>query len=415
MRILWFSNTPANADEYFNSELKGSGGWLKALDQALQAHVELHIAFYMQHDKIFKYKNTFYYPIKTKQNLFGKVLNRFITYVTDAEDLTQYLAIIDQVKPDIIHIHGTENPFACIIPHTNIPVIVSIQGNITACLHKFCSGFEKRFLYVKNRKIASLKDFFFPEAFSFSYKLFNKMQKREAKNLVLTKNIIGRTIWDKRITRIQAPDSSYYHGDEILRDSFYQYQWTPHSSGKTIIHTTLGNSFYKGFETLCMALSKLNAIGLDCKWQVAGIDNNDLIVKVTKKKLKSDYPSKGLILLGSINENSLIARIMEADIYVMTSHIDNSPNSLCEAMIIGMPCISTFAGGVASLLKDGEEGILIQDGDPWAMAGAVLEMLNNKDRTIQLGKNARNVALQRHNKDRIVNALLKIYESIIRK
>ena len=29
MRVLWFANTPANAIEYFNKELKGTGGWLK--------------------------------------------------------------------------------------------------------------------------------------------------------------------------------------------------------------------------------------------------------------------------------------------------------------------------------------------------------------------------------------------------
>lgn len=412
MKVLWFSNTPANADEYFNTELKDSGGWLKALDKSLQDHLELHIAFYHRQDKTFKYKKTFYHSIKTNQNLVRKIINRFLKYVPDKEDLSKYLEIIEKIKPDIIHIHGTENAFTCIIPKTNIPVVVSIQGNVTVYLHKYCTGFESQYLQIANRKVNSLKKIFFPEAFSISFKLMKKMQKIEERNLILIKNIIGRTSWDQRITRILAPDSIYYHGDEILRDLFYQYQWTPHLGGKCFLHTTNGNYFYKGFETLCYALNELNKINFDCEWRVAGINSDDLIVKLTKKKLKDKFPQKGLILLGNINENSLISKLMESDMYVMTSHIENSPNNLCEAMMLGMPCISTYAGGVGSLIKDGEAGILIQDGDPWAMAGAVLEMANNKEKAIQLGKNARKVALKRHDKNRIVDDLIKVYEKI---
>ena len=415
MKVLWFSNTPANADEYFNNELKDTGGWLKALDQTLQNHVELHIAFYKKYYETFKYKETYYHPIKTNQSLFRKVLNRLICHETDKKDLSKYFDIINLVKPDIIHIHGTEAPFACIIPHTNIPVVVSIQGNITVILHKYFSGLEKRYLHITNRKAISLKDLFFPATFSLNYKWYVKMQKREEKNLKLTKNILGRTDWDRRITRILAPGSNYFHEDRVLRDSFYQHQWMPHFRDKILIHTTISNNFYKGFETLCQALTELKNIGVNCEWRVAGIDADDLIVKVTKKKLKKKYPQKGLVLMGSINENALIENLLRSDIYVMTSHIENNANNLCEAMILGMPCISTFVGGIGSLIKDGEEGILIQSGDPWAMAGAIIELVNNKERAIKFGKNARKIALERHDKNRIINDLLKVYDNVINK
>ncbi|HSV88431.1 MAG TPA: glycosyltransferase [Bacteroidales bacterium] len=80
---------------------------------------------------------------------------------------------------------------------------------------------------------------------------------------------------------------------------------------------------------------------------------------------------------------------------------------------MGMPCISTFVGGVGSLLKDGEEGILIQDGAPRAMAGAIIELTNNKGKAIKLGNNTRKTALKRHDKDRVVEELIKTYKQII--
>ena len=76
---------------------------------------------------------------------------------------------------------------------------------------------------------------------------------------------------------------------------------------------------------------------------------------------------------------------------------------------------STFVGGAGSLLTDKVEGILIQDGDPWSMAGAILELHRNPVWAKQLGTNARTRALERHNKEKIVSDLIEIYSSVIDK
>ena len=129
--------------------------------------------------------------------------------------------------------------------------------------------------------------------------------------------------------------------------------------------------------------------------------------------IKRKFPQNNLKFLGRLTESDLIEKLLEADIYVMPSHIENSPNNLCEAMILGMPCIASYAGGTGSLLRDGHEGILIQDGDPWAMAGAILELKEDFNKSVSFGKNARKRALERHNKDKIANELVAIYESIL--
>jgi len=97
----------------------------------------------------------------------------------------------------------------------------------------------------------------------------------------------------------------------------------------------------------------------------------------------------------------------------MTSHIENESNSLYEAMILGLPCISSFVGGTGSTIKDCYNGILIQDGDPWVLAGAILELYNDKEKAILLGQNARETALKRHDKDTIINDIINNYKEII--
>ena len=413
MKVLWFSNTPANADEYLNYDLKGSGGWLKSLDLSLQQHVELHIVYYGNEDASFKYKATYYHQIKKNSSIIFKVLNRLFNYNKNEKKFEKYHKIINETEPDIIHIHGTESDFAGIIAQTNIPVLVSIQGNVTVLFHKFFSGFDRTYLHTTNRNTASLKDLLFPKKFLFDYRLFKRLKKGEQQNFKHIKNLVGRTLWDERITRIMAPESNYYHGDEILRESFYNAKWMPNNNSKIIIHSTNGDFFSKGFETLCQALNELNQIGINCELHVAGIAADNLIVKLAKKKLKHNFPSRGLVLMGALNEKSLIESLLHADIFIMASHIENSPNSLCEAMLLGMPCISTFAGGAGSLLKDGEDGILVQDGDPWAMAGAILELANNKEKAIQYGTTARESALKRHDKNKIVAELIATYNDVI--
>ncbi len=117
--------------------------------------------------------------------------------------------------------------------------------------------------------------------------------------------------------------------------------------------------------------------------------------------------------MGKLSEQDMIDNLLKSNLFVMTSHIENSPNNLCEAMILGMPCIATYAGGTGSLLDDGIEGVLIQDGDPWAMAGAILELNEDIQKALAMGDNARKRALQRHDKDRISNELVGIYSNIL--
>lgn len=415
MIVLWFSNTPANAVEYINDGPFG-GGWLKSLDKALQAEVELHVAFYYPKPlDTFKYINTTYHPICIKNWKFKAIIGLLWGSFTDQDDLPEYLRIIKRVNPDIIHIHGTENPFGCVMSAIRIPVIVSIQGCMTVYFHKYSGGFTKsNFRKSRLNHIRSIRQFVRQRSFIREWKDYKRMMMREQKNLEYTRFVMGRTLWDKRITSVLSPQSVYFHGDELLRSAFYDRMWKFTHKEKLIIHTTSSNSPFKGFETICETLFELNKI-LDqgVEWQVAGVSIYDNIVKVTKAKLKHKFPKSGLICLGNLNEHALIDKMCNASIYVSPSHIENSPNSLCEAMILGMPCIATFAGGTGSLLKDRVEGILVQDGDPWVIAGAILEVYRNAEIAKEYGRKARARALIRHNKDRIITELLNSYQEVI--
>jgi glycosyltransferase involved in cell wall biosynthesis len=411
MKVLWFSNSPAAA---FSESIKGTGGWMVALDKAIQDKVELHIAFHYPYKQAcFSNGYSWYYPIYSGNIVLTRIQRRLFPWVH--RDFTEeYLKIIRQVSPDIIHIHGSENDYHCIVGKTDVPIVISIQGNPTVYSEKYFSGFHGKYLYTKSESL-SFKSFVLGR-FSFAEGLRNLLWQSglERKNLPYVKNIIGRTDWDRRITRVLSPDSRYFVVNEVLRESFYNHQWHMASPNKKlIIHTTNDNNYYKGFETLCRALVFLNSIGLNVEWRVAGIAKDSPINIITKKYLGSSYPCRGLVLLGSLGEGELIESMLSSHLYVMPSHIENSPNSLCEAMLLGMPCITTLAGGSDSILLNKKEGLVIQDGDSLSMAGAVLELKNNWDLAVMYGEQARKHALQRHDKDKIVTSLITAYRTIV--
>jgi glycosyltransferase involved in cell wall biosynthesis len=243
------------------------------------------------------------------------------------------------------------------------------------------------------------------------------MVRREQKILKAFNNFMGRTDWDRRITSILSPGSNYFHCDEIMRPSFYSNRWASKPGKKDIvIFSTFKNSIYKGLETVyeCKQLLNHNFPEIKIEWNIAGIKHYDEICTLVERKFNGRIKDLGINLLGPLQEEDLVNEMLKADMFVHASHIENSPNSVCEAMLLGMPVVATYAGGTASMLADMKEGLLVQDGDPYAMGGAIMELIQNKEFAKSLGDNARSRGITRNDPQRIVNDILKIYSSVVK-
>ncbi len=415
MKILWFTNTPCSAAEKLGQD-SHRGGWLTSLEKALhiKGEVQLSIAFYTgKQIAPFTHNNTAFYPLYRKSigskttRYFNKLFNK--TY-NDQHDLAQMLKVVEEVKPDLIHVHGTENNFGLIQYHTQVPVVISIQGAIQPYSEKFFAGVPARTAQRHEGLIEKIK---LNTAF-WQYLDLQKWVAREQKILTHAKHIIGRTDWDKRVTSVLAPQSTYYKNNEILREPFYKNTWTKTSFSQTLrIITISSDVLYKGFETIIKTARVLaNAGTLSFEWLVVGLNGQNLIVKTSGKWLKADYNKLHIKLLGPKGEKEIVQLLTEADIYCQVSHIENSPNSLCEALMMGMPVVASYSGGTASLLENGKEGLLVQDGDPYSLAGAITELSKAFSQAKQYGENARKTSLQRHNPETITNDLVNIYRSI---
>jgi len=416
MKILWFTNTPCGATEKLKTNLH-AGGWLKSLEDKLveQKDIELNICFYWNKELApFQFNKATYYPIlrTSSETKIGRYTNRvFKTMYNDKKETLKLLKVVEIVNPDLIHIHGTEDNFGLIQSYTKIPVVISIQGILSSCSEKFFSGIPFASAYYYEKLTSKL----FFRSVLFMHNDIDKRAKRERLILSKANNIIGRTEWDKRITRLLAPRSEYYIGNEILRSSFYEKQWNKEKLGNPVqIVTIMNESLYKGFETIVKTILILSENkSIDFNWTVVGINNSSNLVTVVKRMLGVNINSLPIKLIGNKSETEIVDILLNSDFYCQVSHIENSPNSLCEAMLLGMPIIASYAGGTCSMLENNKEGILVQNGDSYSLAGAILESINNYDKAKLNGSYARDRAIKRHNKDIIVDSLVSTYNHII--
>jgi glycosyltransferase involved in cell wall biosynthesis len=419
MRVLWFSNTPCSADEYLgNNSIRG--GWLKSLEIQVNEIVDLGVVFeYPKFSTRFKYGNTEFFPVSRKNWKLFILLKNLFGYSDIKFKKQKCLSIIHEFKPDLVHIHGLENIFADLIGDINIPVVTSIQGSYLGYYRKFSSDFDIRLLKRRHLKFAFTIKYFKALIFEKSY--YNELEFMisqcdiERNTYRLNSYLIGRTDWDKRLSKVLAPNAKYFHNNEVLRDLFYSNRWQLelNKDDKMIIFTTGGRNTFKGLITIFETISELvKSNFLNFEWRIAGVNSDDQIITLIQKQLKSVNLDK-LVFIGNLNELELINELKKAHLFVQSSKIENSPNSLCEAMILGMPCIATYAGGTSSLIDDKIEGILIQDGDPFAMAGSIIELREDFELAKNFGNAARNRALIRHDKKKIVDDLLSIYKNIL--
>jgi len=116
---------------------------------------------------------------------------------------------------------------------------------------------------------------------------------------------------------------------------------------------------------------------------------------------------------GILNEDRMIEYYLSSNVYLSSSSIENSSNSICEAMLLGMPIVASFVGGTPSLIENRKEGLLYPFNEPYMAAAMISTIFSNDQFAINMGENARRRALINHDKGKNYNDLIKIYMDII--
>jgi len=409
MKVLWFTDT---ASLYKKSLTTYNGsGWIESLERIITSidEIELGISFF-HNDECFKSKqgNTTYYPLPLYNTILKRLHHTLFYNKCDNKEVEFFMKVVNDFQPDIIHIFGSEKSYGLITYYTKIPVVIHIQGILNPCINAYFAPGNNKFDLIKQYLFNPIKLFNSLKILKF----FSYNAKRELEILKNCKYFIGRTEWDKKVNLLYAPDAKYFYCSEALRNEFYEdFTWTKQQRNKINIVTTISKVPYKGFDLILKTANILKkSTNFDFTWDVFGINE----YKFWEKKLGINCKSVNVFMKGITDSLTLAKKIKDADIYVHPSYIDNSPNSVCEAQILGTPVIATFVGGIPTLIENNKTGILVPTNDPIYLAAKIIELSKNENNIcLNLSQNARLTALKRHNRDGIISDLLAIYKSII--
>ena len=103
-----------------------------------------------------------------------------------------------------------------------------------------------------------------------------------------------------------------------------------------------------------------------------------------------------------------------ADVFVLPSHSEGSPNVLLEAMAAGIPIVATEAGGVPEMVKHNQSALLVPASDPPALGAAIARVLTEDDLAQRLTANASSLVGTRYAPENYVRTLVEIYREVMR-
>lgn len=126
----------------------------------------------------------------------------------------------------------------------------------------------------------------------------------------------------------------------------------------------------------------------NAKMKMVGPDKG-LLTEVKKEILKNKFEDQ-ISLSGKLSKIEWTTLAGDFDIFINTTNFDNRPVTVIEAMAIGIPVISTNAGGLPDLIESGVDGILVPVGDIESFVEAIDYIVSNPTYAINLTLNARN-------------------------
>lgn len=351
MKVLWITNIKLPPlSEHLGLKPTPFGGWMiSALNQLKsQEGIEIAVATFDNcvelYDEVIEGVRYFLVPINGKNPL------RYNLHLEK-----EWKEVNNRFEPDVVHIHGTE------APHGLAWVRANGAGNVCNSMQGLISVISR---YYKTDSLLdylplTFRDFVKLDWISRQRRNLRKRGEIEKELLHSVKHIIGRTEWDKSHVLAINPLATYHYGGETLRDEFYKHKWEfekciPHS-----IFISQGNNPIKGLHILLQALPLVLREFPDTHLFVGGVNiikipwyrKTSYAVILNRIIRKNNLQGK-ITFLGVLDEKRMCEWYLKCNLFVLPSAIENSPNSLGEAQLLGMPFLASYVGGVPEIVNN---------------------------------------------------------------
>lgn len=441
MRILWICNImlPGIARK-LGQEVNHKEGWISGLlDGVLECNkknpektVQLGIAFPVPKGSV-RLQDTLVINQDYDIPFYGfrENTNRPEQYDPDME--MDFEEIFAHFKPDMIHIFGTEYPHALAAVKTfKNPerTLIGLQGLCRACGEAYMANLPR-----KVQRSVTFRDIVKKDTLIRQQQKFEDRGQWELAAIQGTGHVTGRTKWDRSKVERWNPSVRYHSMNETLRGEFYEGTWNPESCEPNRIFFSQGDYPLKGFHYMLLALPQILKQFPRTEVYVAG---NSLMragnltgrLKISAygrylEKLIRKYKLEEKVhFTGRLSAVQMKEQYLKSQVFVCASSLENSPNSMGEAMLLGVPVVTSYVGGIPSMILP-EEGCVYTGFDPAKaeeetelteisnrLAAAVCHVFSDMEEAKAKAVRAKEHAVRTHDREENNNRLMEIYDEI---
>ena len=326
-------------------------------------------------------------------------------------------------QPDVIHSWGVEFHHALTMVNAaeaegKLPqMVASIQGLCRFLAEHYTDGIPEKVC-----RGSTFRDLMRKDNIAQQQEKFALRGQLETAALEKLYHVIGRTDWDYACVKQINPGIQYHFCNETLRESFYEGHWNYDSCTKYRVFASSCAYPIKGFHYLLEAFTQVVKTYPDATLSVTG---SSFLSKDFKGKLRQGSYEKYLaslakkyhlegkiVFLGHLSADQMKQAYLDANVFALPSTLENSPNSLGEAMLLGVPCIAADVGGVRNLMNQSSEGIIYVPGDVQALADGIVQLFALEDQAEVLGEAATAHARRTHDPNKNLEDLIGIYKKI---
>ncbi len=435
MRVLWICNImlPVVAED-LKLEASNKEGWLTGLSNTILQHqkengIDLGVCFPVSED-LAEFEQILQVPgIDAKIHAFGFYEDVCRAEVYDKRTEKRLEVIMRKFSPDLIHCFGTEysHTLAAVKAFGNKKrTLIGIQG--------LCSIYARHFradLPDDVWRCITFRDRVKQDDLRRQYEKYVQRGLYEVEAVQGAGHITGRTGWDRKYTKAWNADAEYHFMNETLRSNFYEGCWQDENCKKYSVFLSQGDYPIKGLHYMLRAMPDILKEYPEAEIYVAG---NSIIksaaekgIKGLKGKLKLESYGRYILqlmeetgtlqkvhFLGRLNAEQMKRQYLDSHVFVCPSSIENSPNSVGEAMLLGLPVVCADVGGVADIFTDGVDGLLYPAGNVKRLAGAVNRMFAGGPQVRAYREAARAHARRTHDAQTNYERLVEIYTEIVR-
>lgn len=418
MKVMWVTNIVIGSIHKKLYGKESNGFWMDALLKDFISNEEHELVIvttgrnqktiYMENNKVKYYILPGGYPVE--YNHLKK---------KSKDDWKQ---LISKEKPDIINIWGSEfkQGLAAIKVDPTIPSVVFIQGILDTIARYYTAGMTQKEL----KKSITFRDVLKKDSILAQEQRYIKKAKSEKEMFELSGNIISENLWTDAHCKAIAPSITSHYCPLSINETFKDYRW---SSNTMEPHTLMCNASgypLKGLHMLLKALHLVKRRYPNVRLIVPGdsmISERNLnsrlrktsYMKYIEKQVEQLDLMNNIEFTGKITPEEMAQRMSKANVFVLSSSIENHASTLKEAMMVGTPCVASLVGGVPEYTTHGKNALLYRFEEYELLAEYIGQIFEDRELANKLSYNALEVVNNLHDSSDIYNKTTDIYAKVI--